>query len=545
MLIAAATARVQRILDGVSSAHITQSGGVWGGHWQSAQWTTMLATTARLSPPSQTVRDRIATVTTFEADRLLTEPVLFWKQWNGTENFPGDTKAEENAWNGAFLILAAAMYPEATNAAEWYQKGLEFSAAAVAMPRDQATGVVHGNAIGDFPGYNINDDGSLENHGYLNPHYTASITELLWGVVSILGHLWYLIPDAVVHNAQSIYRYFDGPLYNGRTIYTPRTGNIYYPEGWANGTWRIDNFLTADVVAHVYELDRDANHPAAYWAELHMADLLAHQARYTSGQTYTPQDDENNYPGREQEVLRHLGFQALAAAALKGAAAFDGRSIPFSGAATALPVQNSGVGLHHRWEVDSLGSAAGAITATSWVDTGSLTRPLEKVGAPVLEERASRLGVAFPASSGSWFTSTRVTPEGATYLVAIDGVTSTGRQMFSAAGFAVQVEDAYWGLRFNGTQIARTFSIAKTANVPVIIGFTTTPQGLGNLFGQDPNGQQGPWPYTGNVPTGAGVQIGANVSVPIFGARMWGEPLSNQDVLDAMATMWTDIFGNA
>src|SRR5690606_25279225 len=56
-----------------------------------------------LSPET---RMAVANMVQFEADSFIGYNVRYWKNFDGSTNYHGDTKAEENAWNAQLPALA-------------------------------------------------------------------------------------------------------------------------------------------------------------------------------------------------------------------------------------------------------------------------------------------------------------------------------------------------------------------------------------------------------------------------------------------------------
>ena len=75
--------------------------------WEAAYWAAHTAEAAwwlwdELSPPT---RLAVAKMVEHDADAFLDRLVPYWTDKNGKVRYPGDTKAEENAWNSHLLAL--------------------------------------------------------------------------------------------------------------------------------------------------------------------------------------------------------------------------------------------------------------------------------------------------------------------------------------------------------------------------------------------------------------------------------------------------------
>jgi hypothetical protein len=72
-------------------------------------------------------------VFTLDADVFINMTVPYWADTLGHIVTPGDTKAEENAWNSKLLASAQAMMPHHPNVGKWRQKACFASIGAVSL----------------------------------------------------------------------------------------------------------------------------------------------------------------------------------------------------------------------------------------------------------------------------------------------------------------------------------------------------------------------------------------------------------------------------
>lgn len=303
-----------RLITSIAYQHEANSGG-WGTEWQSALWAFNAAFGGWLlwDDLSAADRERLARMVRAEADVFLDYTVPYYQRPDGTVVTPGDSKAEENAWNAAFLNLAVAMMPANQNVAVWQDKALELMISAYSRPGDQHDDtVVNGKPLSDWlNGSNIFADGTLVNHSRIHPDYFTSIAN------SVGAPLAYALagrdtPRAALHNAGVVYsaladHVFAAPPYAapGGTIYVrdgagAATANVYYPQGNDWGTGRQLHFLLLDTLAEAYGFDQ-GEVPAADWAAVHAQRVLDMQARFDDGRTYGAAS-EDTYSGREQWV---------------------------------------------------------------------------------------------------------------------------------------------------------------------------------------------------------------------------------------------------
>lgn len=299
-----ADARVQavRFLSSVAALH-EANGGTWGGAentpplpsqpppdftwvdgWQSALWASMVAHGAWLiwSDFDAGQQADIEAMVAWEADRFLTWDIPYWTNAAGTIVNPGDTKAEEIAWDASLVTLATVMFPDHPHSSDWLACALLMSVAAGARAADLTTTVVNGMQLDEvLNGYNLRPDGTLENHDAVHPDYMASLSEVLWawsGAYSIAG---LPIPRAALWNAEVVYGAFQTvtfstPTYSapGGTIYRIETENIYYPEGSDWDPARSMNFAVADVTAMRHGLDTGLPVAAEVQAAWHLTKAI-------------------------------------------------------------------------------------------------------------------------------------------------------------------------------------------------------------------------------------------------------------------------------
>ncbi|MFD3946589.1 hypothetical protein [Streptomyces sp. NPDC058579] len=286
----------------------------WGGGWQTALWAYYAGTAAWLMWDQLPTADREKAVRmlAFEADRLCTGDdlhlvgtsgiQLFMTRRDGSVVTPGDTKAEENSWSAAVLGLSAAMMPTHPSAPRWIERNHELLLAATAGPADLAsTTPVNGiNPSEWLRGTNIDDDGTLENHGFLHPLYMVALDQSIYQ-----GAIWALAgtcaPRAGLHNISRIYSALVDKDFGGRTIYTPGSADIHYPEGNDWGTRFPLYFGTFDLLVSLTGQDAGISPNAATWEALHNQEQLDMQARFTDGRTYA-NPGENSYHGAEQRI---------------------------------------------------------------------------------------------------------------------------------------------------------------------------------------------------------------------------------------------------
>ena len=317
----------------------------WGNSWQSPLWAFYTGQAAwlvwdKLSPWD---RDAVARMMADEANRLITgndvyltsdqgSQQLYQYNKSGTDVTPGDTKAEEDNYEAQLLGLAVAMMPNHPNAANWQRRNEDLLIADTATQADlSSTKVVNGRQLNQWlQGWNVQPDGTVQNHNILHPVYMTALDQSLQqvGTFALAGKC---APQAVTDNVGLVYnalttqnpfKYAPDPnnlsqdvtLTNGgKTIYNPWSGGntaqnaqINYPQGNDWGTQFPAYYGSFDALVSAYNLAPSAGHYSA----AHNAMELQLQGRYHTGQTYTPWNPattpgdqaENSYVGAEQRV---------------------------------------------------------------------------------------------------------------------------------------------------------------------------------------------------------------------------------------------------
>ena len=297
--------------------HRANASGGWGGGWQTAYWAALTGTAGWLLWDRLPAHDRAYVARMVESEAERAYPVSTWKDAAGRELHPGDTKAEELAWNATVVALASAMLPDDPRAAAWRSKAAQLMAASYAGPDDGDT-VVNGRPLSQWAdGWNVDADYTVVNHGRVHPDYAACIS-LNWFSALLYALAGQEAPEAAFHNGSEVYgalstRDFTTPPHRapGGAVYKPDAGRIYYPDG---GDWSDDRvivYASWDGMAAALGMDGLSTQPAASWERLHLAALLADQARSSDGRAYLfPGEDV--YRLRDPYVPQHLASSWLA-----------------------------------------------------------------------------------------------------------------------------------------------------------------------------------------------------------------------------------------
>ena len=238
--------RTAMLIKGVAAAYKANrtDGKGWGDQWQSAYWAAFVGQAAwmlwdQLDPETQKM---VQTLVVDEADRFIAPDykVPYWTSSDGHVNTPGDTKAEENAWNADILQIAVAMMPHHPHVEKWKRICSELMISAYSMQKDlKSDQIVDGKPVKDWlHGFNVFADGSVVNHHIVNPVYIMDI-ELDARTFLPQSLANQPVSQAAEWNLPFIYQslathVWPSPPYDppGGTIYEPGKATVYCPQGW-------------------------------------------------------------------------------------------------------------------------------------------------------------------------------------------------------------------------------------------------------------------------------------------------------------------------
>ena len=355
---ATATAQVVRLVSSLAFRHHSNSTGGWGVSyapgtpgspgWQTALWASAAGTSAWLMWSSLSATDQayVKKMVESEANRFIAWTPPYYRNAAGTVLIPGDTKAEELAWDANVLQLATAMMPNHANYAAWMDERLKLSLAAVARPDDlNATNggkVINGKALNVWlTGTNAYNDGTVVNHGIVHPEYQTFPAVIAFGAIdqalagrqtpyadlrgfpafynSLVTQVWTPGPKPSQYNVDSSVtaqiKQPGGVTYASAATGATDTSDIYYPMGNDWGPGNRANFMFMDVLATTIPsmygaLDAGLTQGGSYWALIHAQKVLNQQGRFADGHTYA--SGENTYDGREEMVAQYAGYAYMA-----------------------------------------------------------------------------------------------------------------------------------------------------------------------------------------------------------------------------------------
>jgi hypothetical protein len=299
----------------VACQHGALSPGGWGNTWQSALWSATLGQAAWLLWPDLDPYEQslVAAMVVSEAEYATARGPRYFRNRLNQELTPGDSQSDEVSWDLMAPALALSMMPRYGSAPEWRDALIAMAIAAFARPQDLHRPETFNGVRLDIrlPGTNANEDGTVTNHGIVNPDYTQNV-EHLWWAASLLRTGSHPVPEALFVNADIVYRAlavvnFPSPPYAppGGTVYQP-LGQIYYPMGVSWGVRRPATFVGVDAFANQYAAP-DAQ--ASVFLAAHAADTRALQKRWADGHIYAPGSSEDSYKlGKEEYALQQMAL---------------------------------------------------------------------------------------------------------------------------------------------------------------------------------------------------------------------------------------------
>lgn len=305
--------------------HGAVSPGGWGNGWQSALWAVTAGQAGWLLWPELSRQERayVAAMVASEAEYASARGPRYYRNRLGQEITPRDSQSDEVSWDLMAPALALAMMPRYGSAQKWRNSLIGMSIAAFARPGDlHEPRVVNGVRLDiRLPGTNANEDGTVTNHGIVNPDYIQNVQHLWWAA-SLLRAGDHAVPEALFFNADIVYRAlavvtFPSPPYAepGGTVYQP-LGQIYYPMGVSWGVRRPATFVGVDGFANAYAA---ADVRAGEFLAAHAADTRALQLRWTDGHIYADGPTEDSYRlGKEEYALQQMALAWWAGAVKDG-----------------------------------------------------------------------------------------------------------------------------------------------------------------------------------------------------------------------------------
>jgi hypothetical protein len=276
----------------VTGSRPTSDGKPWGNHWQSAHWTQMIARAAwwTWDDLPEDLRQGVRRVTAHEADRIaaMAPP----------SQIKRDTKSEENAWNSQIFSVAMLLMPADPRRPVWEKAFQKWVLSSYLRPSDEnCQAIIDGRTVAEqFTGANIDDDFTLENHGFVHPDYMTAFG------LSLGCEIDYRMsgcksPEAMTYNVPGIYE-------NLKWFVLPDGGYVY-PNGQDWRLFRNADWIRSHLLMACYVGDGDA------WS-MAMRSLDAvekMQARSPQGNVYL--SEEFFFASTHSDLLRSLALSWL------------------------------------------------------------------------------------------------------------------------------------------------------------------------------------------------------------------------------------------
>lgn len=323
----------------------------WGGggkgknsdRWQAAYWAAQTAWAAWMlweELPADSKRI-VAKMVEYEADSFIDYQVPYWRNPDGSVNFPGNTKSEENSWNAMILAVAQAMMPKHPNVEAWRTKASELQASAFSTHENTLTHgagmqLVDGKPIHEWlRGDNMFSNGIIVNHRVVQPDYMISPGTLHFSTALFASLAGQVIPNSTFFNFEIVYDalnkhefpagasaepYAEGTYVEpGGTIYRKNStgkdavysAQVYYPQGedWlkTNEPIIMEGYLNFDLYAAYLKLHDGKDYDAMAWAKARVTRLQEMQQRSgEAGNIYQRGDWVVDYFSQEQSVFMSI-----------------------------------------------------------------------------------------------------------------------------------------------------------------------------------------------------------------------------------------------
>lgn len=306
------------LITSLAKDHSSNTEGGWGLHqtsdtngWQTPLWSYYVGFSGWLLWDKLEESEKITVYNMVVSEANNIPEARYYKDKKGNELYKGNTQAEENSAWVSLLGLAVAMMPKHENAQTWVDQLIDLSVIAFSKPTDLTSDKQYNNRkISDIlEGYNIEDNGTLINHGFMHPIYMLAIEQNI-NVALMFSLAQIEIPEAIFHNSDIIYQALTDLEFNvsqylepGGTIYQKSEDKIYFPEGNDWGEQFSMYFGQIDVLANVFSFDHLSSSEASYWSKKHNEQQLNLQKRSKDGRTYK-NDEENNYRLREERIAQ-------------------------------------------------------------------------------------------------------------------------------------------------------------------------------------------------------------------------------------------------
>lgn len=315
-----AQAKTIQLIKSLVHTHASNSAEGWGRKWQSALWAGYTSFAAWMMWDKLDELTQLETLAMIynECDWIIKDKDLptikTYQDLDGAFISPGDTGAEENAWDSLILSVACAMMPENPKFNEWMNKTIFLNINALACPSDlDINKKYNGKPLKEWlVGTNINDDGTIVNHHFIHPDYMTSPFE--FNAVRFFELAKSPTPKALRRHLNLVYKAFtelhfkEGDTITagivkspGGTIFKTKSDAIFYPLGTDWGEGRRMNFVSFCSTVSAFSNNKSIRKEASKWVLKYGQVVLDMQNRFDDKHTYLDKS-EDSYPSREEWV---------------------------------------------------------------------------------------------------------------------------------------------------------------------------------------------------------------------------------------------------
>ncbi|MBD0831665.1 hypothetical protein [Aestuariibaculum sediminum] len=317
---AEAEAKTIQLIKSLSHSHLSISNQGWGRKWQSALWAgyTGFAAWMMWDKLDKLTRNEVLLMIYEECEWIMNDKNLqqikSYRDLNGNITSPGDTGAEENAWDSLILSVACAMMPENPNHNKWMNKLIFLNINALSRPKDlYNTKKYNGKPFNKWLiGTNINNDGTIVNHHFIHPDYMTSPFE--FNPIRFFALAQAPTPKVFKQKLELVFSAFTELNFKvgdsitggivkspGGTIFNSQSNTIFYPLGTDWGKDRRMNFASFCSTTSAFAKHSKTKKEASKWVLKFGQTALEMQNRFDDGHTYTDKS-EDSYPSREEWV---------------------------------------------------------------------------------------------------------------------------------------------------------------------------------------------------------------------------------------------------
>ncbi|UCS93194.1 hypothetical protein KZP23_21485 [Echinicola marina] len=315
-----ATAKTIQLIRSLVHSHLANSKDGWGRKWQSALWAgySSFAAWMMWDKLDHQTRMEVMAMIYNECDWVMKNKgmagIKVYQDRTGEIASPGDTGAEENAWDSLILTVACAMMPEHPKQSEWMKKTIFLNLNALSVPSDlDSNEKYNGIPLNNWlVGSNINEDGTVVNHHFIHPDYMTSPFE--FNAIKFFWLAQEKTPKSMKRNMDLVFRALTELEFHkgdsikggvvkapGGTIYRSGSGDIFYPLGTDWGEGRRMNFVSFNSTVAAYSGDSRVRAQASEWVLQQGRVVLEMQNRFDDGHTYLDKS-EDSFASREEWV---------------------------------------------------------------------------------------------------------------------------------------------------------------------------------------------------------------------------------------------------